>query len=137
MVVASAVAAHHDARVVGRCRGHAEHLARLRFEGHDGTELAREEAFGQCLEVLVEAQGEVLARHGLRVVASVLVVPLGAPVDVAEHDAHALHPAELLFVRTFHAEFADKVAALVVVVRVFLQFALADFRHVAEDVRAE
>ncbi len=134
LMVLAAVAPRHDARVVGGRRRHAEYLARLRFYGHDGAELALEQTFGKGLQVLVEAEREVLPGLRLCVVLAVLIVSLRAAVHVAEHDAHALLPAQLFLVGALYAEFANVVAGGVVVGGVLQEFFFADFAHIAEQV---
>ena len=85
---------------------------------------------------MVDAEREVLARHGGFVVPPILIMPLRAAAHVAEHDAHALLAAQLPLVRAFHTEFADKVATLIVAVAIVFEFLLADFAHVAQHVRS-
>ena len=117
-VVLAALAPHHDARVVGGRRSHAEDLARARLDSYDGTDLAFEQALRKELQVVVDAKREILARHGGFVVPPILIMPLRAAAYIAEHDAHALLAAQLPLIGAFHTEFADKVAALIVAVAI-------------------
>lgn len=130
-VVLATVAADHLAGVVGGRRRHAEDFAGGRLDGHDGAELALEQALGQGLEVEVDAQGEVAPRHRRDVVHAILVVPLRAAVDIAEHDAHPLLAAQHFLIRTLDAELADVVAAAVIVVGI--DVGLADLADIAQD----
>ena len=53
----AAVAAYHDARIVGGRRGHAEYFAGFGFDGYNGTEFAGEQPFGQCPRSLCRGRG--------------------------------------------------------------------------------
>ena len=130
-VVLAALSTYHDARVVGRRRHHAEHLARLGFNGHDGAQLALHEPLAQPLQVDVDAQGEVFARYGFGVEASVLVVALYASAHIPEQYLHTLGAAQFLLVGALYADFSDIVAGLVVVV--FLDVLGRHLRHVAQQ----
>ena len=67
------------------------------------------------------------------VVFPVLIVALRASVNVSQHDAHAFSPRSSFFVATFHAEFSDEVAALIIIIvgNVFV----VHFSDIAEKVR--
>ena len=130
-VVLAALTSHHDARIVGGRRHHAEHLARLGLNGHDGAQLALHEPLAQPLQVDVDAQGEVLARYGLGVEASVLVVALYASAHIPEQYLHTLGAAQFLLVGALYADFSDIVAGLVVVV--FLDVLGRHLRHIPQQ----
>ena len=129
-VALRALAAHHHAGVVAGRAGHAEHLASLRLDGHHGANLTFEQLLGQRLQVLVDGQREVLARHGLAVEGTVLVAALDAPVGIAEQHLHAFLATQLLLVEALHAQLADIVARLVVLVG--LHVGRAHLGHVAQ-----
>ena len=84
------------------------------------------------MQVAVDAEGEVLAWLWLLVIFPVLIVSLGSAVHVAQHDAHALFAAQLLFVGALNAEFANVVTAFVV--RVLFNVVLVHLAHVAQQV---
>ena len=94
--------------------------------------LSLEQALAQGLQLKVDAQRQVLARHGRAVEAPVLVAALYAPVCVAQQYLHAFLPPELFLVLALHAELAYVVARLVVVV--FVDVGLRHLGHVAYDV---
>ena len=131
-VILSAVAARHEARVVGRRRGHAEYFAGRRLDGHYGAELSLEQPFGKTLQIHVDAEGDVLAGHGGFVILSVLVAALRAAVYIAQHDAHSFLAAQFFLVGTLHAELAYVVAALIVAV--FGDVGVAYLAHIAQYV---
>ena len=58
---------------------------------------------------------------------------LRASVNVSQHDAHAFFATQFFFVATFHAEFSDEVAALIIIIvgNVFV----VHFSNIAEKVR--
>ena len=128
----AAVASHHVARVVGRRRGHGQNFARRGFDGHDGTVFSLQQALGQLLRAVVDAQREVATRLGLRVILPVHVVALGASVHVAQQNPHALLAAQHFLVAPLHTELTDVVAALIIGVGVHV--GLVHLRHVAQQV---
>ena len=132
-MVLAAVAPDHEVGVVGGCGHHAEDIPRGGFNGDDAANLAFEEAFAECLEVDVDAEGEVLAGDGPLVERAVLVASLDTSVGIAQEDFDALLAAEFLLIGTLDALDADEVAAAVVVV--VLDVAPGDLRHVAQHVR--
>ena len=91
-VVLAAVAPDHEVGVVGGCGHHAEDVPRGGFDGDDAANLAFEEAFAECLEVDVDAEGEVLAGDGPLVEGAVLVASLDASVGIAQEDFDAFSP---------------------------------------------
>ncbi len=110
----STVAPHELSGVVGGRRHHGEHLSRAGVECNDAAYLSLQETFAECLEVDVDAERQVLSRHGLLVELSVLVASLDSAVGIAEHNLHALLSAQLLLVGLLHAELSLVVAGLVV-----------------------
>ena len=131
-MVFGARASHHDARVVARCRHHGEHLARTRVDGHNTAHLAFEQTFAQSLQLDVDRQREVLARHWLTVVGSVHILALYASASVAQQYLHALLATQFLLIVFLDTELAYVVAGLVVVV--VFNVRRRHLSHVAEDV---
>ena len=115
-VILSALATYHAPGVVSRGGHHAQHLARRRFDGHDGPYLAFEKTLAESLKLDVEREGEVFAGHGLVVVETVLVFSLNASAGIAQKNLDTLLAAKLLLVVALHAKFPDVVACLVIVV---------------------
>ena len=130
----SAVAPHHNSGVVGGRRGHAEHFPRCGFYSYDGAQLSLEQAFGKCLKVFIESEGQVAPWHRGYVVLPIHVMTFGSATHVAEHDAHPLLSAQILFVRTLNAKFPDIVTATVI--RVVEDVFFVYLPHIAEDVRS-
>ncbi len=89
----SAFPSHQNAGVVSGRRSHAENLAGGRLDGNDRPQFALKQAFGQCLQVHVDAERDVLARNGSLVVFPVLVMALCPASGVAQHDAHSFFAA--------------------------------------------
>ncbi len=129
-VVLAALAACHDAGVVGGRRYHAEYLAGGGLDGYDAAYLAFHESLAECLQLEVDGEGEILACYGATVVGSVAIASLDAAVGIAQEYLHALLATELLLVIALHTEFADIVALLVVVV--LLDVLLGDLGDIAQ-----
>ena len=127
LVVLAALTANHQVGVEGGRRDHAEDFARRGFNGHDGPYLVLHKPFAQHLQVDVEPQGEVLARHRGAVEFAILVVALHPSVGIAQQHLHTLFPTQVLLVRLLDALLAHIVAANVVVVGFNLLF-----RHLAD-----
>ena len=131
-VALGALSPDHEAWVVARRADHAEHLARLGLQGDDGAYLALHEPLAQCLQLVVDGQGELLPRHGTPVEGSVLIAALYAPVGIAQENLHPLLATQLLLVEALHTQLAYIVAGLVVVVR--LDVGRRHLGHVAQHV---
>ncbi len=115
-MVLAAVAPLKFPGVVGWRRGHAQHLPRLRVDGHNGTNLSFEHALGRGLELNVDAKGQVTAGTGTAVEPAFLILALDAPVCITQEYLYALLAAQLFLVTAFHTQLADIVASLVVLV---------------------
>ena len=91
-----------------------------------------EQAFGKCLKVFIESEGQVAPRYWSNVVLPIHVVPFGAPTHIAEHDAHPLLSAQILFVRTLNAELPDVVPTTII--RVVEDVFFVYLTHITQDV---
>ncbi len=131
-MVFAPLSAHHDARVVGWRRHHAEHFARSGFDSHNAANLSFEQTLAKFLQLDVNSQRQVLAGHGSTVELSILIVSLNTPVGVAQKYLHALFSTKLFFIATFYAQFADVIARLIIVG--VLHIAFRDLGHVAQNV---
>lgn len=102
--------------VVGRRRYQTEHFTRRGFDGHDTADFPFQQAFAQLLEFDVQTEPQVLASHRSLVELAVHVVALNTSACVAQQYLNTFLASQLLLVRTFHAQFSDKVAGDIVVI---------------------
>ena len=114
-------------------RNHGQNLAVARVHGHNRAVAVAQRQFGGALQVVVDRQLQVLARH--RVLNA--KVAHFAPVAVDHHFAAAVLPAQQLVVGLLHARLAHHVARLVVGKPRIVQVVLAHFAHVPDQVRGK
>ena len=128
-----------EVRIERRPTHHREDLARLRVHddgrgcrGMDGREPVVNGLFRRCLQILVNCQYEVVARH--RHLAT-------EALDRLARDIHldlvaAVLAAHILIIDFLQAELADDIAGLITVRLFLLELFVVDLAHIAERMRA-
>lgn len=115
-MVLATVASNHLPWVVSRRRHHAEDFSSRRLYGYDASDFSFQEPFAECLQIDVKTQCQVFARYLPSVVFTIVVFAFYPSVGITQEDLDSLLSAELLFVITLNAEFADIVACLIVLI---------------------
>ena len=130
-------AARKEIRVECGAADHGKHLARLRVHDDsscrvrmDDGKLLIDGALRRLLDVLVDGEDEIIARHR-RLTSEDLHGP-SRYIDL--HLIAALDAANILIVDAFQSELADDVAGFIPLVLALFKLHLVDFAHVAKDV---
>ena len=74
----------------------------------------------ECLQVDIDAQSKVFARHGATVEPAVHVTALYPSVGIAQQNLHTLFPTQLLLIILLHALLADVIAKLVIRIALYV-----------------
>ena len=110
---------------------HGEHLAGTRIERHHGAVAAIHGELGDGLQIQIDGELQILAgRGGLG-----LEHRAHLPAVVHHHLALAVHARQRVVVLPLNAELADGGAGIVFGELRQVQFLLADFTGIADDVR--
>ena len=115
-IVLATLPAHQHRRVVGGTRHHGQNLTRRGLDSHDSPYLVLHQLLAIGLQLDIDRELQVLARHRSHVVAAILIPALDAPVSVAQENLHPLLATQHLLVGTLDTQVARVVAPVVVVV---------------------
>ena len=117
--------------IEGRPADHGQHLAGARIERHHRAVLAVHGQLGHGLQIQIDGELQILAGHGRLVLQH--LAHLAAIVH--HHLALAVHAHQRVVVLALDAELADHGPGIVLGELRIVQFLLADFTGVADDVR--